>query len=461
MTIERLDAKCYTCDDIETNCAVLAVPRAKITWDVVDCLCTAVIGTTGVYPMLSDCEEALSTIESCQESWNCINGNCIDPGNGSGYYNTLVDCQRDCKVTPSWNCVDGNCIDPGDESGTYTTLSACESECKLREVSTWTLVTGGTTNYTNPIDGSISTCNCVPVLGTSGQYANDIDCWTAAAANQLCGPVTTPTGWPVGVDCTKGIDAIFLVDYTSSMSPSVSAVKTGIASTVATIQSLMNVTSEYRLSLVLADESRLSVSSQYSNSYDYVALPAGQKVNILGVPSLPTFNPNYDPTRWQHYTAVEKFATNNLNTFQTQIDKIDTGLAPTGWPMGEGWSNPEPTDILLEMCIDTTNANYPFAGAWRANVAKYVFIYTDTLPSGNNDQWGADDKTHLNQLEAMCVANGIKVFVLGNGVNMEYSPGGGAPVEYPWRKFAEGTGGAWSGSFTAGTLNALITAGCE
>jgi hypothetical protein len=102
MTIERLDAKCYTCDDIETNCAVLAVPRAKITWDVVDCLCTAVIGTTGVYPMLSDCEEALSTIESCQESWNCINGNCIDPGNGSGYYNILVDCQRDCKVTPSW-----------------------------------------------------------------------------------------------------------------------------------------------------------------------------------------------------------------------------------------------------------------------------------------------------------------------------------------------------------------------
>jgi hypothetical protein len=460
MTIERLDAKCYTCYDIETNCAVLAVPRAGITWDVVDCLCTAVIGTTGVYPTLSDCEEALSNIISCQESWNCINGNCIDPGNGLGMYTTLSACQSECNVTPSWNCVDGNCIDPGNGSGTYTTLSACQSECKPREVSTWTLVTGGTTNYTNPVDGSISTCNCVPVAGTSGQFVSSIDCWTAAAANQLCDPVTTPTGWPVGVDCTRGIDAIFLVDYTSSMSPSVSAVKNGIASTVTTILGLMDTTSDYRLSLVLADESRLSVSSQYSNSDDYVALPADQKVNILGVPSLPTFNPNYDPTRWQHYTAVEKFATNNLNTFQTQIDKIDTGAPPTGWPMGEGWANPEPTDILLEMCIDTTNANYPFAGAWRANVAKYVFIYTDTLPSGNNDQWGADDKAHLNELEAMCVANGIKVFVLGRGVDMEYSPGGGAPVEFPWRKFAEGTGGAWSASFATGTLNALITAGC-
>jgi hypothetical protein len=130
MTIERLDAKCYTCDDIETNCADLVVPHAGITWDIVDCLCTAVIGTTGAYPTLSDCEGTLSSIESCQESWDCINGNCIDPGDGSGYYNTLVDCQRDCKVTPSWNCINGNCIDPGNGSGTYTTLSACRSKCE-------------------------------------------------------------------------------------------------------------------------------------------------------------------------------------------------------------------------------------------------------------------------------------------------------------------------------------------
>ena len=459
MTIERLDAKCYTCYDIETNCAVLAVPRAGITWDIVDCLCTAVIGTTGAYPTLSDCEGALSSIESCQESWDCINGNCVDPGNGSGYYNTLVDCQRDCKVTPSWNCINGNCIDPGDGSGTYTTLSACQSECIPREVSTWTLVTGGTTNYTNPIDGSVSSCNCVPVLGTSG-YATIIDCWTAAAANQLCDPVTTPTGWPVGVDCTKGIDAIFLVDYTASMDPSVTAVKNGIASTVTTIQGLMDTTSDYRLSLVLADESHLPAPNfQYGTSYDYIALPTSQRVVIHGGIGLLAPVPDLS-NRYQYYTAVEKFATNNLSTFQTQILKIDTGPAPQGWPMGLGYGAAEPTDILLEMCVDNTNANYPFAGAWRANVAKYVFIYTDNLPSGTNDQWGPDDKAHLNQLEAMCVANGIKVFVLGNGVNMEYGAGGGVPVEFPWRTFAEGTGGAWSASFTTGTLNTLITAGC-
>jgi hypothetical protein len=51
-------------------------------------------------------------------------------------------------------------------------------------------------------------------------------------------------------------------------------------------------------------------------------------------------------------------------------------------------------------CVDTTNANYPFAGAWRSNVAKYVFIYTDALPSGANDQWGPDDNSTLKSIRS-------------------------------------------------------------
>jgi hypothetical protein len=79
---------------------------------------------------------------------------------------------------------------------------------------------------------------------------------------------TAPAGWPVGVDCTKGIDAIFLVDYTSSMSSAVSAVKTGITSTVTTIASLMSSGSSYRLALVIADEGG-------------AALPSYQKFTLL------------------------------------------------------------------------------------------------------------------------------------------------------------------------------------
>jgi hypothetical protein len=174
-TIERLDAKCYTCDDIETNCADLVVPHAGISWNIVDCLCTAVIGTTGTYFTLLNCEGALSYIESCQESWNCINGNCIDPGNGLGMYTTLSACQSECSVPPSWNCINGNCIDPGDGSGTYATLSACQSECKPLEVSTWVLTGGGDLP-----------CICEEIAGTSGQYTNEIDCLEALALDPNC-----------------------------------------------------------------------------------------------------------------------------------------------------------------------------------------------------------------------------------------------------------------------------------
>jgi hypothetical protein len=171
--IERLDAKCYTCDDIETNCADLVVPHAGISWNIVDCLCTAVIGTTGTYFTLLDCEGALS--ESCKESWNCINGNCIDPGNGLGMYTTLLACQSECSVPPSWNCVNGNCIDPGNGLGMYTTLSACQSRCKPREVSTWVLTGGGDLP-----------CICEEIAGTSGQYTNEIDCLEALALDPNC-----------------------------------------------------------------------------------------------------------------------------------------------------------------------------------------------------------------------------------------------------------------------------------
>jgi hypothetical protein len=53
---------------------------------------------------------------------------------------------------------------------------------------------------------------------------------------------------------------------------------------------------------VLADEGRLSVSSQYSNSDDYVALPTAQKVNILGVPKR---FPNYDQEMAVLYSGGE------------------------------------------------------------------------------------------------------------------------------------------------------------
>lgn len=69
----------------------------------------------------------VSSIADCPAStWNCTNGRCIDPGDGTGTYLTLELCEAGC-VAESYNCVDGVCIDPGTGMGTYATLAECQS----------------------------------------------------------------------------------------------------------------------------------------------------------------------------------------------------------------------------------------------------------------------------------------------------------------------------------------------
>ena len=67
---------------------------------------------------------------SYPDSWDCgSQGNCFDPGNGNGQYNSLLSCQNNC-ISESWDCdSQGNCFDPGTGNGQYNNLVSCESEC--------------------------------------------------------------------------------------------------------------------------------------------------------------------------------------------------------------------------------------------------------------------------------------------------------------------------------------------
>jgi len=63
-------------------------------------------------------------------SYNCLNDACVDPGDGTGLYQSLSDCQNLCGTTnASYDCLNGACTDPGDGSGEYTNLSDCEKNC--------------------------------------------------------------------------------------------------------------------------------------------------------------------------------------------------------------------------------------------------------------------------------------------------------------------------------------------
>jgi len=259
--------------------------------------------------------------------------------------------------------------------------------------------------------------------------------------------VVTFTTQSAAAACSNGLDVAFIVDYTGSMGTTIDTIKAGIPSTISTIQAASG-TNDYRLALVLADEGYDNTPT-YLTSNDYVALPADQKVINTGA------------SRWQYITAVEKFATNNETSFTTQLNKVYNGTDSAGgpppvyWPLGEGAGGPEPTDIAIGFVIESLQ----FAGAFRPNVAKYLLIYTDVLPSGNDDNFTDTDVTRLNSLAQTCLLEGIKCFVLGAGVDATYIPIGGTTT-YPWRVFANATNGAWDVSYTTATVNSLITDGC-
>jgi len=243
--------------------------------------------------------------------------------------------------------------------------------------------------------------------------------------------------------CVDGLDVVFVLDYTSRMSPTIDTIKLGIASTISTIQTEAG-SNDYRLGLVLADEWASSTAS-YSTSVDYVALPTAQKVVNTGIGST-----------WQFITAVEMMATNNSTSFTTQLNKIDTGAAPTFWPIGSGVNTPQPTDMAIGFVVESND----FAGAFRSGVAKYVIIYTESLSSGNDDNFNNTDVARLNSLAQTCLLAGIKCFVLGAGTSATYTPVGG-PTIYPWRSFATATGGNWDVEYTTAAVNSLITSSCS
>ena len=99
------------------------------SWNCTNGDCEDPSDGSGQYSSESVCINACSTIA---ESWNCINGDCIDPGDGSGEFNSLNSCISDCGVIPiTWTCENGDCYNPGDGSGEYDSETWCISECTI------------------------------------------------------------------------------------------------------------------------------------------------------------------------------------------------------------------------------------------------------------------------------------------------------------------------------------------
>ena len=246
-------------------------------------------------------------------------------------------------------------------------------------------------------------------------------CYDETCAYSAC------TGCDAG--CDSGMDVAFVLDYTGSMGGVIETAKSGIRSIINTIKAESE-GNFYRLSLVLADEYTSPTSSQYNSLSAYTSLPSSQRYINTGLNS-----------RWQWITAMEMFSLNNETSFITQLNKINT---PT-MPLGNGIGIPEPTDMALDLVI-----NSGFTNTFRENVAKYVIVITDATPGGNDDFYNNIDDVKVAQLRQNCVDKGIKVLVLGTGASL--------PV---WQNLATVTGGGFNTSFNATILSNIIINNCN
>ena len=271
---------------------------------------------------------------------------------------------------------------------------------------------------------------------------------TMNGITQVCPSPTLFSTATADAACSNGMDVAFIIDYTSSMGSEINAIKTGAASLVNTIDTSSG-SNNYRISLVTADEATnpapdgSSSNPTYITSTDYLALPSSQRIINTGSGAR------------QFITAWEMFQTDNGASFTTQLNLLNTPPAPGGVPLGTGGGLPEPTDMALGQIIEASE----FTGAFRANVAKYVIIITDVLPSGNNDQFNSTDIARLNSLEATALVEGIKIFVLGAGTSGTYTQGG--VTIYPWRDLATNTGGNWNLSESPSVISSEIVSGCS
>jgi len=268
------------------------------------------------------------------------------------------------------------------------------------------------------------------------------------ALNRNCLP--NPTGSlpnSAANPCEDGLDVCFIIDYTSSMGDVIETVKDGLADVIAHINTESN--SDYRLSMITVDEMSGTSTPCYSSCSQYTSLPTAQK-----------YNNNGSGTLFQIITAWEMFPTtgnNNSTSFTSAVDDLN-GSSCSGTTciqLGAGAGGPEPMDVGLGLVINSTN----FVNNFRTTAAKYIIMLTDAPPSGPDDPFTEADYNQVLVYAATCVFRGIKVFVLGAGVNKFLTVNGTA--RYPWRELANQTGGTWDITYDTTDVEADITVACD
>ena len=219
--------------------------------------------------------------------------------------------------------------------------------------------------------------NNTPVIGST--YSSDLS--LALGSN-----LTIPTS------CGTGMDVVFLVDYTGSMSSAIEGVKTGINNILSTIDTESN--GNYRVGLCIFDETPYSVTAptNYGTNINYTSLPSAQKVEI---------STNANKKQW--ITCLETLGTvGSTNTFVNQLNKLNGAL-----PLGTGQNSPEPGGLAVNEIVSNS-----IAGSFRSESSKIIILITDAVPGGDDDYDNLIDDNYFNNvLTPLCDSYNVQVMI--------------------------------------------------
>ena len=266
--------------------------------------------------------------------------------------------------------------------------------------------------------------------------------------------------------CDSGMDVMYVFDYSSSMGPDIETAKSAASSLISTIQTEVG-SNAYRLGLTLVDEYPSGTSTSqinYATATEYTSLPSAQKLT-------------YQNTELQVYTVMEQLASDNNGTAWTDaLNKINCGTgsnqsgidcddpnvagSPNNLIIGNGGSVAEPMVPAVRRVIQQS----AFSGGFRSGVAKYIIMFTDrasnteTVPSSG---WTTESYNELLDLVDLCNQEGIKVIVMGAGVNTEaLNSITGSGTQKPYELLASLTGGSSSATFNASAVVSAIQNAC-
>jgi len=116
----------------------------------------------------------------CCVSYNCVEGICVDPGDGTGIFPTLDICQSIC-VTYKCTTVAGvpTCVPVYDGSGIYLTLIDCENACLTPPPP---ICCGDSTNRTGTLSNLTGSCTCLAFVTGITFVTSGVDQWIAGLA---------------------------------------------------------------------------------------------------------------------------------------------------------------------------------------------------------------------------------------------------------------------------------------